>query len=467
MSVLRLTPEVPPSAHGQCSESFYKKEIETEIRTTKTKSSEERTRMLELLRQFEQDAEMAEGSGSTTDDAIDDPDFLRRFVGTDGSEGEEGEDHDVADISQRFQGVNLDSVPAEALWERLTPAEQARFLRTVHDPKSELLSDAQLYDGRIGPWWKAPLDTDSASVNVNVAFPPQEREGNAALSEFNQLYLSPPPKYGLPPVAFPANGLPPIPSTSKATVNDDESEGDDRPLLLLYNIAAVCIAYAYTTRHFGVSPLVSSKEAGREDADRHPDTASMKKCLARLVPFLTERSSFVHRSLESVVTDLLSRFDENVISHSAFALLLRDAAMLFRPPNVIALSEFAAQPGATDNILLQTPLALALADIVRLFAPQTPKKHSLAYHKLRFYLAHVCAVPSLLLRAVATELESRTAEFMQQNENEDFALSGTSRKLKDEGAVRPDVIASSQKEDPMGNPSHSDVVSQPRIVEMD
>lgn len=42
--------------HSDCSESFYKKELEADIRTNSTKNAEERRAMMEMLKRFEEEA---------------------------------------------------------------------------------------------------------------------------------------------------------------------------------------------------------------------------------------------------------------------------------------------------------------------------------------------------------------------------------------------------------------------------
>ena len=45
-----------PKSHSQCSESFYKKELESQIKTEPTKSADERRKMMELLKRFEEES---------------------------------------------------------------------------------------------------------------------------------------------------------------------------------------------------------------------------------------------------------------------------------------------------------------------------------------------------------------------------------------------------------------------------
>ena len=65
-------------AHNQCSEAFYKKEIETNIHTEPSKNAQERQRMMDLLKIFE--AESAANQTSLEEDEGEDPsDMVARF----------------------------------------------------------------------------------------------------------------------------------------------------------------------------------------------------------------------------------------------------------------------------------------------------------------------------------------------------------------------------------------------------
>jgi hypothetical protein len=74
----------PPQAHAQCSETFYKKEVEADIRAEPSKTAQERQRMLELLKRFEEDS-AAQPSPEDEDDG----------------------DEDGDDLAHRLQSVNL------------------------------------------------------------------------------------------------------------------------------------------------------------------------------------------------------------------------------------------------------------------------------------------------------------------------------------------------------------------------
>lgn len=71
-------------AHAECAEGFYRKEIETDVRTEPSKTAEERRRTLELLKRFEEDA-------------LDDP--LAELDAEDGDEG--------ADLAGRLGGLDI------------------------------------------------------------------------------------------------------------------------------------------------------------------------------------------------------------------------------------------------------------------------------------------------------------------------------------------------------------------------
>ena len=72
-------------SHNNCSEAFYKQELEHEIRLQPNKTSQERKQMMELLKRFEESA-LEDDLGSL----------------------DEGEDEDGTDeLSKRWEGVNL------------------------------------------------------------------------------------------------------------------------------------------------------------------------------------------------------------------------------------------------------------------------------------------------------------------------------------------------------------------------
>ena len=67
-------------SHSQCSETFYRKEVESDIRSEPSKTAQERLKMMELLKRFEEES-IQDGPKSLNDDE-DDPeetDVAKRF----------------------------------------------------------------------------------------------------------------------------------------------------------------------------------------------------------------------------------------------------------------------------------------------------------------------------------------------------------------------------------------------------
>ncbi|KAF8717518.1 hypothetical protein AX14_012166 [Amanita brunnescens Koide BX004] len=130
-------------AHSQCSESFYKKVLETDIRSAPSKSTEEKRKMMELLKKFEEES---------INDASD-------------------EDDDVlgADLAKRLQGVDLETANPDELWSVLNAEERSKFMETLRDPNSELtqqlLSSEELERNRRKPWWEESDIEDKEGIS--------------------------------------------------------------------------------------------------------------------------------------------------------------------------------------------------------------------------------------------------------------------------------------------------------------
>ncbi|KAF8208384.1 hypothetical protein K438DRAFT_2072533 [Mycena galopus ATCC 62051] len=319
----------PRFAHSQCSETFYKKEVESDIRAEPSKSNDERQRMLELLKRFEEESAAAK-------DELDEED--------------ENEDSDLA---RRLQNVDLESTSPDHIWTLLTPAEREKFLKVMEDPSSELalqlLASEELEVEKQEPWWSAPAGL---------------AEGNAPGPSTN--------RYGTPP-----NPLQ-VPASLTAPNRTAPS--------LIYNICAVCIAYAYATRHLSVSPLSTAAE---------PDADAARATFATLTPFLTSRTSkTLHPTLDSALTDLYSRLPPDSATPQLFALLLRDATTLLRPSLVVDAVDGRAGPHARA--------LRALGDLHMLFQARVH-----VAHKITFYAAFVVADGNT--QGVAFELEREAA----------------------------------------------------------
>ncbi|KAF7329937.1 hypothetical protein MKEN_00257600 [Mycena kentingensis (nom. inval.)] len=271
-------------AHSQCSEGFYKKELENDIRGQPSKSAQERQQMLQMLKRFEEE--------SAEQEELD---------------AEEEEDDEFV---KRFHDLDLESTDADQLWDMLTPEEREKFVKAMQDPSSELAAQLLASEEPAPPWWTVDDGARPDPIRIPDALKKPNRSG--------------------PP--------------------------------LIYNICCIFIAYAYITRHLSASPLTNEPDAART-------------LFVQLTPFLTSRTSqTLYPTLDSAITDLHSRLPTDTASPKLFALLLRDASALLRPPLIVDVTQDAETPH---------PNALrVLGDIHALFLSRTH-----VGHKVTFYAA--------------------------------------------------------------------------------
>ncbi|KAL0570544.1 hypothetical protein V5O48_011411 [Marasmius crinis-equi] len=326
------------SAHSDCSESFYKKEIANGIDTQPSKTAEERIKMMEILKKFEE---------SNLDD--------EEMFNTD----DEDEDDDIID---RFKGIDVENAEYEDIWDRLTEEERKRFMKAIDNPESDLRKNLFVSEDECNPWWEGHLKNDG--------------DGSQGVRQPELMKI---PTTMVRPMTTPTG--PP----------------------LIYNLCAICIAYAFATRHLNVSPLADT-----------PTEA--KDVISKLVPFLTEKkSNTVLTSVDSVVTDVWSRFDENAISNRTMSVLLRDAAHLIRtrPPIVLLSASRPRTPEAGHADVESHPnryLVGVLSDCHRVYAES---KH--AAHKLLFYASYVLSTPPAVFQSLAVDLQDRSKEFVRDD----------------------------------------------------
>ncbi|KAH9852166.1 hypothetical protein C2E23DRAFT_868976 [Lenzites betulinus] len=366
--------------HGDCSESFYRKEVELDVKTAPSASVEEKRRMMDLLKRFEEDA-------------LDDSPLLE----------DSDNDEDADGLSQRLKNVDLDSASYEELWEALTPAQREKFLHALNDPSSELaqqlLSSAELEREQVEPWWETPAQPHSDDLPLPSDPTTNRRHG-----------------------AKPSIMFVPAPLVKQSSANALSGP------LLLYNICALCVAYAYIVRHFSVSPL-----AALQPTD--PERSEIKRSISQLVPFLTDRrSNLAHSSLSGVVTDLWSRFPPGHMDSRFFSLLLKDTALLLRPAAVTVVPQPGSSLTATELEAHPSRDTLrVLSDFAEFFGspaegtrgahgepgqPEAKSKPNHVVHKLTFYAAYVLGTPAPMLRVLADEaaMKAKALESEAQRE---------------------------------------------------
>lgn len=194
-------------AHSQCSETFYRKEIQTSIETKSSKSHEEREKMLELLKRLEEQTQEEDSSSLLRDQDESDSDFN--------------------DLASRFADVDISSASSDELLRLMTKKEIDRFFNALRHPTGQLaqqlLSSEELQSVRQEPWWEASLEEGASSGSIRYGSKP-------ALME------------------VPLNLVKRQPSSPS----------------LIYNVCAVLVAYAFATRHLSVSPLSSAENDAPE-----------------------------------------------------------------------------------------------------------------------------------------------------------------------------------------------------------
>ncbi|KAG5636783.1 hypothetical protein H0H81_006897 [Sphagnurus paluster] len=364
--------------HNQCSEGFYKKEVELEIESKPSKTPQERMRMMELLKKFEEENQQ-------------EPKDLV-----------ESEDEDDADdLAERFQDIDMDTVSAADLWSKLTPAEQQQFLKVMEDPTSDLaqqlLASEELERQRREPWWDAP----EVAPDIET-LPPQTQYGNKP--ELIRV-----PSALVKPIS---NGPP-----------------------LFYNMCALCIAYAFTTRHLSASPLSSL-------TPENTDYEEARRLISQLAPFLTDRrSTTVYPNLSSLTTDVWSRFKPGQINSQLFALLLRDTSRLVRPLSVTPLPLDTSLPVADFDSRSHPHfnLILVLSDLTKLFETSSSRKNDVnpVTHKLLFYAAHMLSTPSPLFRALSQELMQNAGTHAATGADDTVAVAGSEYQGPDRQGAAP------------------------------
>ncbi|KAG1842170.1 hypothetical protein DFJ58DRAFT_806926 [Suillus subalutaceus] len=195
-------------AHSQCSEAFYRKEIQTSIETKSSKTHEEREKMLELLKRLEEQTQEEDSS------------LLR---------DQDESDSDSNELVSRFAGVDISSASSDELLRLMTKEETDRFFNALRDPTSQLaqrlLSSEELESVRQEPWWEASL------------------EGSPSGSM----------RYGSKPALM------------EVPLNLVKRQASSPSLI--YNICAVLVAYAFATRHLSISPLSSAENDAPDEAE--------------------------------------------------------------------------------------------------------------------------------------------------------------------------------------------------------
>ncbi|KAG8980950.1 hypothetical protein FRB90_007394, partial [Tulasnella sp. 427] len=181
-------------AHSQCTEPFYKREVEDQIRTAPATSIAEKKRMMEMLQRFEEDSRDDDLAGSDEENDLSD---------------------DEDDLAKKLEGVDLGN-----------DSQREAFLKAVQDPTGEraqeLLASDEIHTSLRKPWWTAPSGANERETARDSA---QQFGAEPKIMELPQELLKQPPS---------------------------------SRIFLLHNVFALVIAYAAATRSVGTSPLASA-----------------------------------------------------------------------------------------------------------------------------------------------------------------------------------------------------------------
>ncbi|KAF8312083.1 hypothetical protein DL93DRAFT_2082441 [Clavulina sp. PMI_390] len=239
------------------------------------------------------------------------------------SDGSDDDDeNDTSQLAQKLNGLDLDRMDPAVLLSLLSETQRAKFAAVIEDPSGsgaeQLIHDHDIETSNFTPWWKS---------------------------------LSPD-----------MNSLVPLSDSPLGTAPSDASK-------FVFNLLAICLAYAFTTRHLVSSPLANLRRPGSED-----DAQAAREDIAQTAPFVTDRkSSILFTSADQVVTEIWSRTD--AASSGGMITLLEDASALLQPSRVTTLSPSDAT--TPENDLLEanatsirgSNLHTLLVDLRTLFLP--------------------------------------------------------------------------------------------------
>ncbi|KAH8555763.1 hypothetical protein BGW37DRAFT_463953 [Umbelopsis sp. PMI_123] len=137
--------------HADCTEKFYKALVLDEVNSNRPLPSENNPAFLQKLRSLEQgDSELLDEFHESDDDDVE------------------------TDLERRFADLDVENADLQALWSRLSPEEQQKFMHLVNSDDLEL----QELIGKYEPWWEKPMllvnEVDAPSYPAHI--PPLPRE---------------------------------------------------------------------------------------------------------------------------------------------------------------------------------------------------------------------------------------------------------------------------------------------------
>ncbi|KAG8963606.1 hypothetical protein FRC03_002801 [Tulasnella sp. 419] len=350
-------------SHSQCTEPFYRKQIELEIKSEPTKSVEEKRKMMELLKKFEDESLENDELGDDEDD--------------------EDEEDALESLSKQFENVDIESISTSDLWNLLPVSQRTKFLKTIQNPESEvvkdLLSSEAIAKSISPPWWELEEGIKPTLIEVP----------------------------------------PPLLSTTSATPS--------KPLIHNIFALTVIYAYILRTFGVCLLQAdPGSKISQLDEMDSQSILTILSHAAPFLVDRRsTLVHTGVDSALTDVISRLTTPSDRGhlgaTISSSTIKSLLRDCIKLLTPELITP----AINDSQTQNPLefsSHHKTLLMLSDLSHFFHDQQAGKKSYAHvnHKLAFYSAHIASLPS---SAVGLMLDVIMMKVKEMESNEEEAIS--------------------------------------------
>ncbi|BGO92671.1 hypothetical protein NBRC10512_000011 [Rhodotorula toruloides] len=308
--------------HAACTDSFAQKSLKDDLNAEQQNGGDEKKKMLDLLRQFEEQQKELEE--------------IQRAASGDEEAGFDAEKRkkERKELEERIAGLDLDAFPSEQLLSFLTPEQQAAFEATLQDPNRVNKLVEEEFEGD-EPWWIVEQEAKLLKEMLEASRKAEGGDAADAEDENDQADEDVRPS----PVA--ADKLPALKVGPDGKVIANPN--------LLFNVVSVLFAYAFTLRTFSLASFSSLPE-------RSPERATAIQLLAQLLPFLVERSTSTFSNLDEAFESVAAREPQGM-SPALVALLLHDVAQLLRPAPIAAISS------STSSPLASHALARALASI--------------------------------------------------------------------------------------------------------
>ncbi|RHZ83465.1 hypothetical protein Glove_92g35 [Diversispora epigaea] len=232
--------------HLECTESFYKQNILEEIKVQQT-DDEQKNRMLEMLRRFEQ-----EGDEMARDEFEEDY-----------------EDDEEDDFVERFKDFDINSTDFEAIWNKLTSSEKAEFKSKFIDRKfsenqnnlSELFEELTIWK----PWWEK--ESKKNNNNKIIEFVNDEYNEKNSQSEILQ-----------------DNDKPIVLKDIKKL--EELTKKPPNPNLVI-NLVNILYTYVYTCRYF--------------NGDIYEDPEETIKVIWQLSPILRNNENIIYENVSQAI----------------------------------------------------------------------------------------------------------------------------------------------------------------------